>query len=189
MMGTKKIGILVGSLRKESFNRKIAEAVKVMAPESFEMEEVELGALAIYNQDLDDEGNPPQAWMDFREKISRYDAFLYVTPEYNRSVPALLKNALDVASKPLGKNAWGRKPAGVISVSPGALGGFGANHHLRQILVCLNVPTMPSETYIGNAATLFNEDGTLADEKTKEHLKKFMLNFAVWVEKNARTEV
>ena len=188
-METKKIGILVGSLRKESFNRKIAKAAEAIAPESFKMEEVELGALAIYNQDLDDEGNPPQSWLDFREQISKYDAFLFITPEYNRSVPALLKNALDVASKPRGKNAWGRKPAGVISVSPSAIGGFGANHHLRQILVCLNVPAMPSETYIGNAAALFNEDGTLADEKTKEHLKKFMLDFAVWVEKNATTEV
>ena len=187
-MEKKKIGILVGSLRKESYNRKIAKALEAIAPESFDMEEVELGALTIYNQDLDDEGNPPQAWTDFRERIRKYDAFLFITPEYNRSVPALLKNALDVASKPLGKNSWGRRPAGVISVSPGALGGFGANHHLRQVLVCLRVPTMPSETYIGNAAALFHEDGTLADEITREHLQKFMRSFAVWVEKNAKTE-
>ncbi len=106
-----------------------------MAPASLELEEVEIGNHAIFNQDFDDEGNTPPEWKAFREKVKKFDAVLFVTPEYNRSVPAVIKNALDVGSRPYGYSVWDGKPGAVVSVSPGALGAFGANHHLRQTLV------------------------------------------------------
>jgi chromate reductase, NAD(P)H dehydrogenase (quinone) len=185
-MATKKIAVLVGSLRKESFCRKIAKVLMTLAPVSLVMEQVEIGALSIYNQDLDDEGNPPSLWTAFRENVQNFDALLFITPEYNRSVPALLKNALDVGSRPYGKSIWDGKPGAVVSVSPGGLSGFGANHHLRQVLVFLNVPTMQQpEAYIGNVATLFDDNGALASESTRQFLQKFMDSFAAWVENNA----
>lgn len=184
-MEKKKIGVLVGSLRKESYSKKIAKALKELAPISFEMEEVEIGELSIYNQDLDDEGNPPLEWTAFREQVEKFDAILFVTPEYNRSVPALLKNALDIGSRPYGKNVWDGKPGAIVSVSPGGLSAFGANHHLRQSLVFLNIPTMQQpEAYIGNVATLFDDSDVLINEGTSGFLKKFMDSFATWVEKN-----
>jgi Predicted flavoprotein len=185
-METKKIGVLVGSLRKESFCKKVARALKELAPVSLEMEEVEIGDLAIYNQDFDDEGNPPAPWTAFREIMKRFDAILFVTPEYNRSVPAVLKNAIDVGSRPFGKSVWDGKPSAVVSVSPGGLSAFGANHHLRQSLVFLNMPTMQQpEAYIGNVAALFDASGVLVNEKTRDFLKKFMDSFASWVETNS----
>ena len=185
-MSAKKIGVFVGSLRKESFSRKIAKALKTLASTSFEMEEVEIGELSIYNQDFDDEGNPPSSWTAFRERVKKFDAILFVTPEYNRSVPAVLKNAIDVGSRPYGKNIWDGKPGAVVSVSPGGLSGFGANHHLRQSLVFLNVPTMQQpEAYIGNVATLFDASGVLISESTHEFLQKFMDAFVTWVKTNA----
>jgi chromate reductase, NAD(P)H dehydrogenase (quinone) len=185
-MEIKKIGVLVGSLRKESYSKKIARALKELAPTSFEMKEIEIGELSIYNQDFDDEGNPPSSWTAFRELVEKFDAILFVTPEYNRSVPAVLKNALDVGSRPYGKNIWDGKPGAVVSVSPGGLSAFGANHHLRQSLVFLNIPTMQQpEAYIGNVATLFDTSGVLINEGTREFLQKFMDSFASWVEINA----
>jgi chromate reductase len=164
-MANKKVGVLVGSLRKESFNRKIAKELMAVAPADLALEEVAIGALPIFNQDFDDEGTTPAEWVTFRETLKRYDAFLFVTPEYNRSVPAVLKNALDVGSRPYGKNLWDGKPGAVVSVSIGGISGFGANHHLRQTLVFLNVPTMPQpEAYIGNAAALFDAHGALVNE-------------------------
>lgn len=181
-MTTKRIGVLVGSLRKESFCRKVAKALQELTPAGFTLEEVEIGDLAIYNQDFDDEGNPPAAWIAFRERARNYDAFLFVTPEYNRSVPAVLKNALDVGSRPFGQNVLDGKPGAVMSVSPGGISGFGANHHLRQSLVCLNVPTMQQpEAYIGNAAMLFDTKGVLINENTREFFRRFMTAFTTWV--------
>jgi chromate reductase len=181
---TKKIAVFVGSLRKESFNRKMAKALIALAPESLLFEMVEIGELALYNQDYDDEGRPPSAWIEFRQHVKSFDGVLFVTPEYNRSVPAVLKNALDVGSRPFGQNVWGGKPGAVISVSPGAIGGFGANHHLRQSLVFLDIPTMPQpEAYIGGAAQLFDADGSIKNEATREFLVKFMDAFATWVVK------
>lgn len=183
-MATKKVGVLVGSLRKESFNRKIAKELMAVAPADLALEEVAIGALPIFNQDFDDEGTTPAEWVTFRETLKRYDAFLFVTPEYNRSVPAVLKNALDVGSRPYGKNLWDGKPGAVVSVSIGGISGFGANHHLRQTLVFLNVPTMPQpEAYIGNAAALFDANGALVNEGTREFLRSFMGAFATWVAK------
>ncbi|CVK18927.1 NADPH-dependent FMN reductase [Sporomusa sphaeroides] len=185
-MSKKKIGVLVGSLRKESFSRKLARALMALAPAAWEPEEIEIGQLPLYNQDFDDEGTPPAAWTAFRQHMQNFDAVLFVTPEYNRSVPAVLKNALDVGSRPYGQSIWDGKPGAVISVSPGALSGFGANHHLRQSLVFLNVPTMQQpEAYIGNAAELFDDSGALTNENTRQFLKKIMETFANWVEKNS----
>jgi chromate reductase len=123
----------------------------------------------------------------FREKIKAKDAVLFVTPEYNRSIPGVLKNAIDIASRPYGHSAWNGKPGAVASVSPGAIGGFGANHHLRQCLVFLNVPAMAQpELYIGNAAGLFDETGKIKNEDTRKLLQKFVDAFASWIEANAQ---
>ena len=184
-MAQKKIAVFVGSLRKESFNRKMAKALTALAPESLKLEIIEIRGLPLYDQDLDDEGKPPSAWTAFRERVKSFDGFLLVTPEYNRSVPGVLKNAIDVGSRPYGKSVWGGKPGAVISVSPGAIGGFGANHHLRQSLVFLNVPAMQQpEAYIGSAANLFDESGNLANDSIRDFVAKYIHAFAAWVEIN-----
>jgi chromate reductase len=183
---TKNIAVFVGSLRKESFNRKMAKVLTALAPKSLKLEIVEIGELSLYNQDYDDEGKPMPAWTAFRKQVKPFDGVLFVTPEYNRSVPAALKNALDIGSRPYGQSVWGGKPGAVVSVSPGAIGGFGANHHLRQSLVFLDIPTMQQpEAYIGDAAHLFDADGNIANEATLDFLGKFMVAFAAWVAKNS----
>lgn len=179
-MTTFTVAVLVGSLRKESFTRKIAKALEEVAPDNLAFRFIEIGNLPFYNQD--DEAQPPKEWIAFREQIASADAVLFVTPEYNRSVPAVLKNALDVGSRPSGKSAWNGKPGAVVSVSPGAIGGFGANHHLRQSLVFLNVPTLQKEAYIGNVTKLLSEDGKLANEDTRKFLSDLMSAFAAWIE-------
>ncbi|AUS97013.1 NADPH-dependent FMN reductase [Clostridium thermosuccinogenes] len=185
-MSTKKIGIIVGSLRKDSYCRKIARVLMQLAPASLNMEEVDISDLAMFNQDLEEQGNEPEAWIAFRKRIKEYDGFLFITPEYNRSYPAALKNALDVGSRPYGKSAWNGKPGAVVSVTPGALGAFGANHHLRQVLTFLNIPTMQQpEAYIANVATLFDDDGNINNESTREFLKGFVDSFAAWVNANS----
>ena len=185
-MTQKKIAVFVGSLRKESFNRKMAKVLTALAPESLKLEIIEIGGLPLYDQDYDDEGKPPSAWTAFRERVKSFDGLLFVTPEYNRSVPGVLKNAIDVGSRPYGQSVWGGKPGAVISVSPGAIGGFGANHHLRQSLVFLDVPAMQQpEAYIGGAAQLFDANGRITNETTREFLIKFMDAFAAWVAKNS----
>ena len=182
---TRKIAVFVGSLRKGSYNRKMAGALMTLAPATLKLEIVEIGGLPLYNQDYDDEGKPPQSWVAFREQVKTFDGVLFLTPEYNRSVPAVLKNAVDVASRPYGKNVWAGKPGAVISVSPGAIGGFGANHHLRQSLVFVDVPAMPQpEAYIGSAAQLFDESGNVTNEKTREFLVRFLDAFAAWVDRH-----
>jgi chromate reductase len=174
------VGVFVGSLRRESFTRKTVDAIAKLAPPSLKLEIIEIGQLPLYNPDL--ENATPAQWAAFRERVSAVDAVLFATPEYNRSVPASLKNAIDVASRPYGKSAWNGKPGAVVSVSPGAIGAFGANHHLRQMLVFLNVAAMPQpEAYIGGADKLFDANGALINESTREFLKKFMEAFAAWV--------
>jgi chromate reductase len=183
MSTTRDVAVFVGSLRKESFNRKMANALVAMAPASLKLEIVEIRQLPLYNQD--DDANPPPASAAFKQRVQKADAVLFVTPEYNRSMPGVLKNAIDIASRPYGKNAWNGKPGAVISVSPGAIGGFGANHHLRQSLVFLNVPALQQpEAYIGNAAKLFDESGKLTDDSTRDFLQKFLQAFAQWIERN-----
>lgn len=184
-MAQKKIAVLVGSLRKESFNRKMAKALMELSPDSLTLEIIEIGGLPLYNQDLDDNGKPPTEWSEFRERITKFDGVLFVTPEYNRSIPGVLKNAIDVGSRPYGRSVWAGKPGAVVSVSPGAIGGFGANHHLRQSLVFLNIPAMQQpEAYIGNAAHLFDEGGNLANDTTRDFAVTFMHAFATWVAVN-----
>ena len=135
--------VLVGSLRKASFNRVLANALISLAPSSMKLDIVEIGQLPLYNEDLETAA-PPAPWAAFRQRVKAADAVLFVTAEYNRSVPAVLKNALDVGSRPYGSSVWDRKPGAIVSGSPGAIGAFGANHHLRQSLVFLNVPTCSS---------------------------------------------
>lgn len=180
-----QIAVLVGSLRKGSYNKLIAKAIAELAPPELKFESLEIGDLPLYNQDLD-QGEPPASWQRLRQQIKAADAVLFVTPEYNRSVPGVLKNALDVGSRPYGKNNFDGKPAAVVSVSPGAIGGFGANHHLRQSLVFLNTPILQQpEVYIGGAAGLFDEAGALKNEDTKKFLRTFAGAFAAWVAKFA----
>jgi chromate reductase len=177
--------VLVGSLRRESLNRKMANALMRLAPASLRLSVVEIGDLPLYNQDR--EATPPTEWTAFRERIKAADAVLFVTPEYNRSMPGGLKNALDVGSRPSGQSAWSGKPGAIVTVSPGALGGFGANHHLRQSLVGVGVPTMPQpEAYIGSAGDLFDADGAIAKEGARKFMEGFMDAFAAWVATNAR---
>ncbi|MBA2650538.1 MAG: NAD(P)H-dependent oxidoreductase [Legionella sp.] len=178
-----KIGILVGSLRKESFNRKVANSIMQLAPDTLEMHIIDIGQLPIFNQD--EEATPPQAWVQFRQSIKPLDGFLLITPEYNRSIPAVLKNALDVGSRPYGQNLWNGKPCAVISASVGVIGGFGANHHLRQSLVFLNAPCMQQpEVYLSHVDKLFDDDGNLNNEGTKAFLNQFIQAFINWVQKN-----
>jgi chromate reductase len=177
------VATIVGSLRRDSINRKVANALAEIAPTPLKLNIIEIGHLPIYNQDGDE--NAPTAWTQFRDRIRAADAVLFVTPEHNRSVPAALKNALDVGSRPYGKNAWSGKPGAVVSASPGAIGGFGANHHLRQSLVFLSVPAMAQpEAYIGHADKLFDEKGNLVDDGTRKFLRSFMLAFAAWITAN-----
>ncbi|MGZ5277590.1 MAG: NADPH-dependent FMN reductase [Caldimonas sp.] len=181
----KNVAVLVGSLRKGSFNRKMALALQAIAPQGLKLEIVEIGQLPLYNQD--DDASPSPAAVAFKAKIGAADAVLFVTPEYNRSVPGVLKNAIDVASRPYGHSAWSGKPAAVISVSPGALAAFGANHHLRQSLVFLNMPAMAQpEAYIGGAGDLFDDAGGLKKLETKQFFDKFLAAFAEWIDKTGK---
>ena len=181
----RNVAVIVGSLRKDSINRKVANALAEVAPSGLKLSFVEIGQLPIYNQDGDDK--PPAEWTAFRERIRAADAVLFVTPEHNRSVPAALKNAIDVGSRPYGKSAWSGKPGAVVSASPGSIGGFGANHHLRQSLVFLNVPAMAQpEAYIGGAASLFDDKGNLTNAATRDFMTKFMQAFADWIERNPK---
>lgn len=181
MANPRSVAVLVGSLRKESFTRKIAKTLIGLAPPTLQLEIVEIGGISFYNQDL--EPNPPADWLTFRDKLRAADAILFATPEYNRSVPGVLKNAIDVASRPKEKNVFNGKPGAVISVSPGSISGFGANHHLRQMLVFLNVPTMQQpEAYIGGVASMFDQNGNMTNDSTREFLRNFVESFAHWIE-------
>jgi chromate reductase, NAD(P)H dehydrogenase (quinone) len=180
MSQTRTVAVIVGSLRKDSVNRKVAKALEALTPD-LKFVDLEIGNLQHFNQDL--EATPSAEWTAFREQIKAADAVLFLTPEYNRSMPGVLKNAIDVASRPYGANAFNGKPGAVISASPGAIGGFGAYHHLRQSLVFLNVPTLNIEAYIGGAYGLFDESGQLISESTTEFLRGFGEAFKAWIEK------
>jgi chromate reductase len=183
-MATRDVAVFVGSLRKESFNRKLANALPALAPASLALSLVDIGGLALYNADLETSVPPP--WAAFRARLRKADAYLFVTPEYNRSVPGVLKNALDIGSRPSGQSSWaGAKPAAIISVSIGMIGGFGANHHLRQSLVFLNLhPLQQPEAYVGGADKLFEGD-QLVNPTTREFLGKYLQSFADWIEQLA----
>ena len=185
------IAVLVGSLRRESFSRKVANALIAAAPASLKCRIVEIGDLPLYNQDLDEAGaQVPEAWKKIRAEIKAAQGVLFVTPEYNRSIPGCLKNAVDVASRPSGKSVLYGLPAGVVSVTPYKLGAFGANHALRQTFVFLNMLVMQQpEAYIGNAGELFDDQGRLKSDETREFLKKFMSAYREWVVKIAGDKV
>jgi chromate reductase len=177
--------VIVGSLRKESWNRKLAHALEELAPASLKLEELAIAHLPLYNPDLD-EAAPPAAWTEFRARARKAEAVLFVTPEHNRSVPAALKNALDIGSRPYGHSAWNGKPAAVVSGSPGAIGGFGANHHLRQSLVFLNMPALQQpEAYIGGIDKLFDAQGKLSNDGARKFLGSLLAAFDKWIAANA----
>ena len=179
---SKTIGIITGSLRKNSFSGSIAEYVTNHAPAGVVFKTIDISQLPLYNQDYD--GADPEEYTTFRNEVLTLDGVLFITPEHNRSIPAALKNALDVGSRPYGKNVWNGKPGAVISQSPGGIGGFGANHHLRQVLTFLNVLTLAQpEAYIGSYHTLIDENGALSNEDTKAFLDSFLSSFVSWMEK------
>jgi chromate reductase len=171
---------IVGSLRRESYTRRLTEAVVKLALPSMRIEIVGIAALPLYNQD--DEPSPPRPWVELRDRIRPADGVLFATPEYNRSMPGCLKNAVDVASRPYGQSCLTGKPAAVISASPGTLGAFGANQHLRQSLMAVNMPTMQApEAYIGGSDKLFDANGEFATPATRELCAKFISSFETWI--------
>lgn len=178
------VAVIVGSLSRVSINRKVARALMRAAPPSLRPSVVGIGHLPLYNQDRD--SDPPMEWRDFRQRIRAASAFLFVTPEHNRSIPAALKNALDIGSRPYGQNVWDGKPGAVVSASPGAIGGFGANHHLRQSLVFLNVAMMAQpEAYVSGADRLFDPAGSLVSDGAQDFFDSFVHAFAEWIAKTA----
>ena len=179
------ISVIVGSLRKDSVNRKAALALARMAPSHVKLHIVEIGDLPLYDEDVEAAG-APASWMRFRDELRASDAVLFVTPEYNRSVPGALKNAIDVGSRPYGNSAWAGKPAAIMSLSPGALGAFGANHHLRQSLVFLDMPILQQpEAYVGQAYSLFDEAGNIVNEGTGKFFESFLNSFIGWIDRTS----
>lgn len=182
------VAVVLGSARRGSLTRSVAEAIARRAAPDLAFEMVEIGGLPLFNPDLDEDG-PPDAWQVFRQRIARCDAVLFATPEYNRSVPSVLKNAIDIGSRPSGKNVWNGKPGAIVTVSPGAIGGFGANHHLRQSLAFLNVYTMQQpEAYLSNAGSLLGDDGGFAKEATTAFVDVYLSKFRRWIETVTATE-
>ncbi len=172
-----KIAVVIGSLRKDSVSRKAAQVLAKIAPAYATLDIVEIGDLPLYNEDVEAAG-APESWTRFREEIAAHDAVLFVTPEYNRSLPGALKNAIDVGSRPYGEAVWNGKAAAVMSLSPGALGGFGANHHVRQALSFFEMPVMTQpEAYVGNAFGLFDDSGEFVSDNTKAFFQLFIDRF------------
>lgn len=181
MSDVKNIAVVVGSLRRDSLNRKAAGVLAELAPQNMKFKIVEISDLPHYDEDVEAAG-APESWTRFRTEIGNSDAVLFLTPEYNRSVPGVLKNAIDIGSRPYGKAVWSGKPAAIMSLSPSAIGGFGANHHLRQSLVFLDMPILQQpEAYVGNAHALFDDDGELTSADTKEFFQNFINRFAGWI--------
>jgi chromate reductase len=178
-----RIAIIVGSLREGSINRKIARSICAIRDDGLDCSFAEIGDLPLYNQDYDNSPNEPEAYGRFREQIRAADGILFCTPEYNRGVPGVLKNAIDVGSRPYGSSVWNGKPAAIVSASPGSIGGFGANHQLRQACVFLNMPVMQQpEAYLGHVTEdSFGEDGMLKDGPLKELVTKLAHAFHDWV--------
>jgi len=184
-MSKKMIGVLVGSLRKDSFSKKVALCLAAALGERFEVKFIDIGSLAMYNQDLDNPQDTPVEWTRFREEVKASDAVLFVTPEYNRSMPPVLKNALDIGSRPYGESTWDGKPGAVVGVSPGRIGGFGSCNHLRQSATWLNIAMMQQpEAYIGGVADMVDADG-VSDPWLQGHLQKFAGAFGAWIDRLA----
>jgi len=179
-----KIAIIVGSLRKDSINRKVARSICAIREDNLDCSMVEIGDLPLYNQDYDSAAEQPPEYVRFRDQVRAADGVLFCTPEYNRSVPGVLKNAIDVGSRPYGYSVFDKKPAAVVTASPGAIGGFGANHHLRQLCVFLNMPMMAQpEAYLANVSDdSFDENGQLKDGAFKEVVTKLAHAFHDWID-------
>lgn len=176
----KRLGVIVGSLREGSYSRRVARALIARALTDWACEIIAIGDLSLYNQDLDD--RPPQPWVTFREAVKACDALLFVTPEYNRSVPGVLKNATDIGSRPPGQNVFAGKPAAVVGVSPYSGGAMAANHALRQSFVYLDLAVMQQpEAYLHNADKLVDADGKVLDDAAGEVMSTFMAAFSRWV--------
>ena len=181
-MARHKIAIIVGSLRNDSINRKVGRSICSFSSEMLDCNIIEIGDLPLYNQDSD--ANPPPEYVRFREQIAAVDGVLFCTPEYNRGVPGVLKNAIDVGSRPYGHSVWDKKPAAIVSASPGGIGGFGANHQLRQACVFLNMPVMQQpEAYLGHVTDdKFDGDGCLKEGALKDVVVDLATAFAGWVD-------
>jgi chromate reductase len=181
-MAIYKIAIIAGSLRRDSINRKIARSICALRGDNLDCNIIDIGKLPLYNQDLDED--PPAEWVEFREQISACDGVLFCTPEYNRGVPGVLKNAVDVGSRPYGQSVWHKKPAAIVSASPGSIGGFGANHQLRQACVFLDMPVMQHpEAYLGHVSDdSFDEDGKLKEGPLLMLVEKLAHAFHDWVD-------
>ena len=177
-----KIAIIVGSLREGSINRKVARSICALRGDNLDCSMIEIGDLPLYNQDLD--GNPPEQWVRFREQIAQADGVLFVSPEYNRGIPGVLKNAIDIGSRPYGKSVFDKKPAAIVTVSPGSIGGFGSNHQIRQAAVFLNMPVMQQpEAYLGHIGEdNFDESGCLKDGPVKDIITNLAHAFHDWVD-------
>src|SRR3982751_5346926 len=177
-----KIAIIVGSLRKASINRRVARSICAVRGDNLDCSMVEIGDLPLYNQEYD--GNPPEQWVRFREQIGSADGVLFVSPEYNRGIPGVLKNAIDVGSRPYGQSVFDKKPGAIVTASPGSIGGFGANHQIRQAAVFLNMPIMQQpEAYLGHVTDdSFDQDGCLKDGPLKDLVSVLAHAFANWVD-------
>ena len=184
-MAKTRVAVFVGSLRKDSFNRKLARAVEKLAPTDFEFNHVRIDNLPLYNQDFD--GDYPAEPARLKKDVEAADALLFVTPEYNRSVPGVLKNAIDIGSRPWGTNSFAGKPAGVLGVSIGAIGTAFAQQHLRNVLAYLDVPTLGQpEVFLQFKDGLIDDDGGIADEKTRKFLQGYVDTYVAWVNKQRR---
>ncbi len=182
-MNQYQIAVIVGSLRKESFNRKLATGLTRLGPGDFSFKQLEIGDLPLYNQDSDADQAP--SVQRLKSEISASQGLLFVTPEYNRSVPGVLKNAIDNASRPYGQNAWAGKPAGVIGTSIGAMGTAMAQQHLRNILAYLDVPTLGQpEAFVQAKEGLFDDAGNIG-AGSKDFLQEWMNQYVAWVRKHA----
>ena len=182
-MDTYKIAVLVGSLRKDSFNRKLANALVKLAPPDFVLQQLEIADLPLYNQD--DDANQAPSVKRLKQEIEASNGLIFLTPEYNRSIPGVLKNAIDHASRPWGKSSWSGKPAGILGVSVGTMGTALAQQHLRNILAVLNVPTMAQpEAFIQMSDALFDASDAIG-EGNRKFLQGWMDRYVVWVKKNA----
>src|SRR3954462_3674571 len=177
-----RIAIIVGSLREGSINRKVARSICGLRNDTLDCSMIEIGDLPLYNQDLDT--NPPEQWVRFRQEIAAADGVLFVSPEYNRGIPGVLKNAIDVGSRPYGQSGFDKKPGAIVTASPGSIGGFGSNHQIRQAAVFLNMPIMQQpEAYLGHVTDdSFDESGCLKDGPLKGLITTLAPAFHAWVD-------
>jgi chromate reductase len=181
MSETRKVGVLLGSLRKKSISSSLSMALQKLAPSHLKFSEVLISDLPLYNSDQED--TLPASWVRLRQEVAAYDALLFITPEYNRSIPGGLKNAIDIGSRPKGQSVFDGKPAAIITFSPGNLGGFCAHHHLRDVFLNLNMPTLPApEIYLNGAAKIVNDEGGIDNPDTKKLLDGVMHEFSKWIE-------